>query len=197
MLEMKTKWFSNSLAKQMMSKNDFILTSDAKRLYVVGFGTLTSSAKNTYNIELRNENENVLYSQDNLYLDAITKLILGTSPKSKSNKEATKEAKATTKKANKESLLLTFNEAFEIACKDMESYKKVAKLLGKYSEQDAINITLHLIKEAKESEAQRIKDAKKKTNIEALQRTLEIAIESQNNAMIEQIKQMIIIEESL
>lgn len=88
MLEMKTKWFTNSLAKTMMSKNDFLLTSDKKRLYVVGFGALTSSAKNTYNVEVRDENENVLSSHENLYLDAITKFILGTSPKAKANKES-------------------------------------------------------------------------------------------------------------
>ena len=97
MLEMKTKWFSNSLAKQMMSKNDYILTSDKKRLYVVGFGALTSSAKNTYNVELRDENDNVLSSQENLYLDAITKIILGSSPKAKANKESEKK---TTKVSN-------------------------------------------------------------------------------------------------
>lgn len=100
MLEMKTKWFSNSLAKQMMSKNDYVLTSDKKRLYVVGFGALTSSAKNTYNIELRDENENVLSSQENLYLDAITKLILSTSLKAKANKEENERAKKSAKVSN-------------------------------------------------------------------------------------------------
>ena len=100
MLEMKTKWFSNSLAKQMMSKNDYVLTSDKKRLYVIGFGALTSSAKNTYNIELRDENENVLFSQENLYLDAITKLILGTSPKAKANKGESESAKQSAKTSN-------------------------------------------------------------------------------------------------
>lgn len=87
MLELKTKWFSNSLAKQSMLNNDYIQCSDNKRLYVVSYGNITSSGKNTYNIELRDANENVLLSQENLYLDAITKLILGTSPKAKANKE--------------------------------------------------------------------------------------------------------------
>lgn len=100
MLEMKTKWFSNSLAKQMMSKNDYILTSDKKRLYVVGFGVLTSSAKNTYNVELRDENGNVLSSQENLYLDAITKLILGYNQKGKANKEENESAKKSAKVSN-------------------------------------------------------------------------------------------------
>jgi hypothetical protein len=87
MLEMKTKWFSNSLAKQMLSKKEYVLTSDAKRLYVVGFGVLTSSAKNTYNVEIRDEEENVITTYENLYLDAITKLILGYNQKGKANKE--------------------------------------------------------------------------------------------------------------
>lgn len=100
MLEMKTKWFSNSLAKQMMSKNDYVLTSDKKRLYVVGFGALTSSAKNTYNIELRDENENVLSSQENLYLDAITKLIIGYNQKGKANKEESESTKKSAKVSN-------------------------------------------------------------------------------------------------
>ena len=100
MLEFKTKWFTNSLAKQMLSKNDYVLTSDNKRLYIVGFGALTSSAKNTYNVELRDDNENVLSSQENLYLDAITKLILGTSPKAKANKEEDEGTKKRAKVAN-------------------------------------------------------------------------------------------------
>lgn len=100
MLELKTKWFSNSLAKQMMSKNDYVLTSDKKRLYVVGFGMLTSSAKNTYNVELRDENDNVLSSQENLYLDAITKLIIGYNQKGKANKDESESAKKSAKVSN-------------------------------------------------------------------------------------------------
>lgn len=120
MLEMKTKWFSNSLAKQMLSKNDYVLTSENKRLYVIGFGALTSSAKNTYNVELRDENENVLSSYENLYLDAITKLILGTSPKSQANKDesAKKSAKVSNNlceeykrlEANLKKAILAFND---------------------------------------------------------------------------------------
>lgn len=197
MLEMKTKWFSNSLAKQMMSKNDYVLTSDKKRLYVVGFGMLTSSAKNTYNVELKDENDNVLSSQENLYLDAITKLILGASPKAKANKESEtnenkpKEAKQVSKKGNKESLLLTFDMAFEKACNMVESYKHVALMLGKYSEKDAINLALNLIKDAKVSEAQRIKEAKKQSELQALQSTLEIAIAQGNTMLVDAIKEMI------
>lgn len=45
MLELKTKWFSNSLAKQSMLNNDYIQCSDNKRLYVVSYGNITSSGK--------------------------------------------------------------------------------------------------------------------------------------------------------
>ena len=100
MLELKTKWFTNTLAKQSMLKNDYIQCSDDKRLYVVSYGNITSSGKNTYNIELRDANESVLLSQENLYLDAITKLILGTSPKAKANKDESEGTKKSTKVSN-------------------------------------------------------------------------------------------------
>lgn len=206
MLELKTKWMTNTLAKESIQKNDFILCHNGARLFIVGYGVITSGGKNTYNYEVKDNEKNVVLSSgENAYLDALTKIILGSSPKAKANKDANKDTneskpkqtKQVSKQGNKDSLLLTFDEAFEKACNMVESYKHVALMLGKYSEKDAINLALNLIKDAKVSEAQRIKDAKKKANIEALKRTLEIAIESQNNAMIEQIKQMIIIEESL
>lgn len=205
MLQLTTKWFTNSLAKQSMLKNDFILCHNGTRLFIVGYGDITSSGKNTYNYEIKDNEKNVVLSSgSNAYLDALTKIILGTSPKSKANKETNesevnkpkKQTKEATKQTN-ECLYLTFDKAFDNACKMIESYKEVATMLGKYDTKDAINLALRLIKDAKKNEAQRIKDEKKRINIEALQRTLAIAIESQNNAMIEQIKQMIIIEESL
>lgn len=205
MLQLTTKWFTNSLAKQSMLNNDFILCNDGKQLFIVGYGNLTSSGKNTYNYIVKDASTQIVVSEgNNAYLDALTKIVLGASPKSKANKEASenevnkpkKQTKEATKSAN-ECLLLTFDKAFDKACNMVESYKDVAKMLGKYNEKDAINLTLHLIKDEKKNEEQRIKDAKKKANIEALQRTLSIAIESQNNAMIDQIKQMIIIEESM
>lgn len=195
MLEMKTKWFSNSLAKQMMSKNDYVLTSDKKRLYVIGFGMLTSSAKNTYNIELRDENENVLSSYENLYLDAITKLILGTSPKAKANKEAseetTKEAKQTTKKTNKECLYLTFDEAFDKACKMINEHYEIKELFSKYSKNATIDLAMYIQHEARRKEHARIKEAKKQNELQALQSTLEIAIAQGNTMLVDAIKEMI------
>ena len=87
MLELKTKWFTNSLAKQAMLNNDFISCNNEKRLYVVGYGILTNSGKNTYNVVLKDSEDKVLEEHSNLYLDAITKLIVGTSPKTKANKD--------------------------------------------------------------------------------------------------------------
>ena len=197
MLELKTKWFTNSLAKQSMLNNDFIACNNNQRLYVVSYGDLTSSGKNTYNVVLKDSEDKVLEEYSNLYLDAITKLILGTSPKAKANKEAneseaTKETKAKkqTKEA-KECLYLTFDKAFDKACKMVESYKDVAKMLGKYSVNDASDLALYLIKEAKQSEEQRIKDAKKQSELTSLYQTLEIAKTQGNTMLVDAINEMI------
>lgn len=199
MLELKTKWFTNSLAKQSMANNDYILCHDNNRVYILGYGRMTSSAKNTYNLELRDANENVLASYENLYIDAITNLILGVSPKSKANKDANKDAneskhkqtKQVSKQGNKESLLLTFDEAFEKACNMIESYKDIAKMLGKYNTKDASLLALYIIKEANESEAKRIKEAKKNEELNALRLSLDIAKEQGNTMLVDAIQTMI------
>lgn len=198
MLEMKTKWFTNSLAKQSMLNKDYILCHNGDRLFIVGYGEITSSGKNTYNYEVKDMIKNVVISSgENAYLDAITKIILGSSPKAKANKdketnETNKETKAKkqTKEA-KECLYLTFDEAFEKACKMIESYKKVAKMLGKYDVKDASLLALHLIKEANESEAKRIKEAKKQSELTSLYQTLEIAKTQGNNMLVDAINEMI------
>lgn len=198
MLELKTKWFTNSLAKQSMLNKDFILCNDGTRLFIVGYGDLTSSGKNTYNYEIKDNEKNVVLSSgENAYLDALTKIILGTSPKAKANKdketnEANKETKAKkqTKEA-KECLYLTFDKAFDKACKMIESYKYVAKLLGKYSANDASDLALHLIKEAKRSEEQRIKETKKSEELNALRLSLDIAKAQGNNMLVDAINEMI------
>ena len=198
MLELKTKWFTNSLAKQSMLNKDYVLCHNGDRLFIVGYGEITSSGKNTYNYEVKDMIKNVVISSgNNAYLDALTKIILGTSPKAKANKEtneseATKETKAKkqTKEA-KECLYLTFDKAFDKACKMMESYKDVAKMLGKYDTKDAITLTLHLIKEANESEAQRIKEAKKSEELNALRLSLDIAKAQGNNMLVDAINEMI------
>lgn len=185
MLELKTKWMSNSLAKESMLKKDFIICHDGSRLFIISYGALTSSGKNTYNYEVKDDEKNiVLYSGENAYLDALTKIILGTSPK----------AKKQTKEANKETnecLYLTFDKAFDKACNMVEAYKQVAKLLGKYDAKDAPLLALHLIKEANENEKTRIKEAKKQSELQALQGTLEIAIAQGNTMLVDAINEMI------
>ena len=197
MLQLTTKWMTNTLAKQSMLKKDFILCHDGTRLFIIGYGNLTSSGKNTYNVMLKDSEDKVLEEHPNLYLDAITKLILSTSPKAKANKEsetneANKETKA--KKQTKEAkgcLYLTFDEAFKKACNMIESYKDVAKLLGKYSANDASDLALHLIKEAKKSEEKRIKEAKKQSELTSLYQTLEIAKTQGNTMLVDAINEMI------
>lgn len=199
MLELKTKWMTNTLAKQSMLNKDFILCHDGTRLFIVGYGDLTSSGKNTYNYEIKDNEKNVVISSGvNAYLDALTKIIVGTSPKSKANKEkseseATKETKAkqTNKQTNKECLLLTFDEAFKRACNMIESYKQVAIMMGKYDVKDASLLALHLIKDANESEAKRTKEAKKSEELQALRLSLDIAKQQGNNMLVDAINEMI------
>lgn len=197
MLELKTKWFTNSLAKQSMLSKDFILCHDGSRLFIVSYGEITKGGKNTYNYEIKDNEKNiVLSSGSNAYLDALTKIVLGSSPKSKANKEsetneATKETKVTNKKTNKECLYLTFDEAFKKACNMMESYKGVAIMLGKYETKDASLLTLKLINEATIKEHQRIKEAKKNEEMQALLVSLDIAKKQGNAMIIDAINEMI------
>lgn len=199
MLELKTKWFTNSLAKESMLKKDFILCHDGSRLFIVGYGEITSGGKNTYNYEIKDNEKNIILSSGvNAYLDALTKIILGTSPKAKANKDTNeakenkpKETKQVSKKANKECLYLTFDEAFSKACNMIESYKEVAKMLGKYDVKDASLLALHLIKEANESESKRIKEAKKNEELQALFVSLDIAKKQGNAMIIDAINEMI------
>lgn len=92
MLELKTKWFTNSLAKESILKNDFVVCDNGTRLYIVSFGNLTSSGKNTYNYELKNEQGVVLASGNDAYLDKLTTIVKGKNPKSSETK-GTKESK--------------------------------------------------------------------------------------------------------
>ena len=200
MLELKTKWMTNTLAKQSMLNKDFIICNDGKQLFIIGYGELTSSGKNTYNYILKDANTQIQIGEgENTYLDALTKIILGTSPKAKASKDAnetTKEAKANkqTKEANKETnecLLLTFNKAFNKACTMIASYKEVAKLLGKYDTKDTSLLALHLIKEATTNEHARIKEAKKSEELKSLKQTLELAKQQGNNMLVDAINEMI------
>lgn len=101
MLEMKTKWFTNSLAKQSMLSKDYILCHNGDRLFIVGYGEITSSGKNTYNYEVKDMIKNVVISSgENAYLDAITKLILGYNQKAKASKDESEGTKKSAKVSN-------------------------------------------------------------------------------------------------
>lgn len=199
MLELKTKWMTNFLAKESMLKNDFILCHDGTRLFIVGYGAITSGGKNTYNYEVKDNEKNiVLSSGENAYLDALTKIILGTSPKSKANKEANEnevnKPKKQTKQASKgtkECLYLTFEEAFDKACTMIEPYKDIAIILGKYDANDVSLLALRLINEATLKEHQRVKEAKKQEELQALYVSIDIAKQQGNTMLVDAIKEMI------
>lgn len=188
MLQLTTKWMTNTLAKKSIQTNDFIECVNESKLYILSYGAITNSGKNTYNYRFvdseGNESEGT-----NAYLDALTKIILGTSPKAKANKDAnesetTKETKAKKQTKNeKECLYLTFDEAFNKACNMVESCKHIAIMLGKYETKDVSLLALQLINEATIKEHQRIKEAKKNEEMQALLVSLDIA-KNQGNAMI-------------
>lgn len=101
MLELKTKWMSNTLAKASMLNKEGIMCEGGNMLFIVGYGALTSSGKNTYNYEVRDRENNVVSSGNDTYLDKLTSLIKGVSPKAKANKgESDNNTKAKAKANN-------------------------------------------------------------------------------------------------
>lgn len=198
MLQLTTKWMTNTLAKKSIQMNDFIQCEDGKQLFIVGYGNITSSGKNTYNYIIKDASTQITISEgENAYLDALTKIILGTNPKAKANKEsetneATKETKAKkqTKNAN-ECLYLTFDEAFDKACKMINEHYEIKELFSKYSKNATIDLTMYIQHEARRKEHQRIKDAKKQSELVSLRQTLEIAKAQGNAMLVDAINEMI------
>lgn len=123
MLEMTTKWMTNTLAKKSIQTNDFIKCANESKLYILSYGEITSSGKNTYNYKLV-DSEGKESEGNNAYLDALTKLILGYNQKSKGSKEASekKSAKVSNNlcdeykrlEANLKKAILAFND-FKVA----------------------------------------------------------------------------------
>lgn len=99
MLQLTTKWFTNTLAKKSIQTSDFIECVNSGKLFIVSYGEITSSGKNTYNYRFIDSEGNESEG-NNAYLDALTKLILGTSPKSKANKDESESAKKSAKVSN-------------------------------------------------------------------------------------------------
>ena len=175
MLEMKTKWFTNSLAKQSMLNKDFILCHDGTRLFIVGYGDLTSSGKNTYNYEIKDNEKNVVLSSgENAYLDALTKIILGTSPKSKANKEANESEANKTKDV---SLVSEFKKLKSNLAKAIDAFNNFQQ---KYNV-----ITLNDIVTLEE------KTIKKNEELNALRLSLDIAKAQGNTMLVDAINEMI------
>lgn len=174
MLQLTTKWFTNSLAKQSILNNDFIACNNNQRLYVVSYGNLTSSGKNTYNVVLKDSDDKVLEEHSNLYLDAITKLILGSSPKSKENKESeTNEAKE-----NKDASIMS-------EFKKLKSNLAKAILALNDFQQKYNVISLQDVATLEE------KTTKKNEELKSLKQTLEIAMKQGNNMLVDAINEMI------
>ena len=173
MLELKTKWFTNSLAKQSMLSKDFILCHDGTRLFIVGYGEITNGGKNTYNYEIKDNEKNVVLSSgENAYLDALTKIILGTSPKAKANKE-TNEAKE-----NKDASIMS-------EFKKLKSNLAKAILALNDFQQKYNVISLQDVATLEE------KTTKKNEELKSLKQTLEIAMKQGNNMLVDAINEMI------
>ena len=173
MLELKTKWMTNTLAKQSMLNKDFILCHDGSRLFIISYGALTSSGKNTYNYEVKDNEKNiVLSSGNNAYLDALTKIILGTSPKANENKE-NNEAKE-----NKEaSIVSEFKKLKSNLAKAILAFNDFQQKYNVISLQDVATLEE--------------KTTKKNEELKSLRQTLEIAIKQGNTMLIDAINEMI------
>lgn len=170
MLQLTTKWFTNTLAKKAMLSNDFIECNNNQRLYVVSYGSLTSSGKNTYNVIVKDSEDKVLEEYSNLYLDAITTLILGSSPKLKANESEVNKAKDV-------SLVSEFKKLKSNLAKAIDAFN---------SFQQKHNVTtLNDIVTLEE------KTIKKNEELHALRLSLEIAKKQGNTMLIDAITQMI------
>lgn len=154
MLELKTKWMTNNLAKASMLNKEGIACESGNALFIIGYGNLTSSGKNTYKYEVRDSEGNVIASGNDTYLDKLTNLIKGASPKAKASKGANdNNAKAKAKASNdivseykrlEENLrkaILAFND-FKLhhgitSIQDARDAKKKAMALERRKAQDA------------------------------------------------------------
>lgn len=121
MLQLTTKWMTNTLAKKSIQTNDFIKCANESKLYILSYGEITSSGKNTYNYRFI-DSEGKESEGSNAYLDALTKLILGYNQKGKANKDESESAKKSAKvssnlcdeykrlEANLKKAILAFND---------------------------------------------------------------------------------------
>lgn len=123
MLELKTKWFTNSLAKESIQTNDFIKCENGDQLFIIGYGNITSSGKNTYNYVVKDASTQIVISEgENAYLDKLTSLIRGANPK-------TKESKSKNEKSTSiEMEFITLQAKYESAKAKFEHFCKVLNI---------------------------------------------------------------------
>ena len=95
MLELTTKWMTNTLAKKSIQTNDFIKCENEKQLFIVGYGNITSGGKNTYNYVVKDASTQIIIEEGNdAYLDKLTTIIKSSSPKAKESKNESAKIKA-------------------------------------------------------------------------------------------------------
>lgn len=161
MLELTTKWMTNTLAKKSIQTNDFIKCANESKLYILSYGEITSSGKNTYNYKFV-DSEGKESEGSNAYLDALTKLILGYNQKGKANKDESESAKKSAKisnnlceeykrlEANLKKAILAFND-FKIAnnittLQDANEAQTKAKQARRKAKQDARREDIAILK---------------------------------------------------
>lgn len=159
MLELKTKWFTNSLAKESILKNDFISCENGTRLYIVSFGNLTSSGKNTYNYQIKDSEGVVLSEGVNAYLDKLTTIVKGANPKAKENKESKSESAKANKnlvseylrlEANLKKAIIAFNDFQTLhnvtTLQDVQDLQETQRSARRKEAQDARRNELNMLK---------------------------------------------------
>jgi tRNA A37 N6-isopentenylltransferase MiaA len=158
-----------------MLNKDFILCHDGSRLFIVGYGAITSGGKNTYNYEVKDNEKNVVLSSgSDAYLDALTKIVLGSSPKAKANNE---KSESEANKHKDVSLVSEFKKLKSNLAKAIDAFN---------SFQQRYNvITLNDIVTLEE------KTIKKNEELNALRMSLDIAKQQGNSALIDAINEMI------
>lgn len=159
MLELTTKWVTNTLAKKSIQSNEGIKCENGTYLYIIGFGTLTSSAKNTYNYQIKDSNNVVLSEGVNAYLDKLTTIVKGTSPKTKESKESKKESAKSNKnlvseylrlEANLEKAIIAFNDFQTLhnvtSLQDVQALQETQRNAKRKAHQDARRNELSMLK---------------------------------------------------
>ena len=168
MLELTTKWMTNTLAKKSIQTKDFIACHNGERLFIVGYGEITSGGKNTYNYEVKDNEKNIVLSSGvNAYLDALTKIVLGFSPKANDNAKGNKET----------TLVNEFKKLKSNLAKAIEAFNDFQQKYNVTTLGDVVTLEE--------------KTTKKNEELKSLKQTLELAKMQGNNMLVDAINEMI------